>query len=381
MTDLDRQNSFYESNIDHRSKSTDEDNFDPIIVSALPTEASIKKPKKTKTKKPSLSKTQMRGNNLIGSSPAISLVRDLIKLYGPEDETILITGETGTGKEVVAQYLHAESRANEHFLSHNAGRVDHHLTGSEFFGHKRGAFTGAIEDRNGLFVDADGGTLHLDEIGEMPFDLQANLLRTIEDGVVTPLGSSCSRRVNVRIIAATNKDLLSETNARRFRSDLYHRLNVLRIDVPPLRARDDDVIEIATYFLEMRFQKTGHKHCLSPGAIKKLSKHSWPGNVRELKNVILRAAVISRSDVIDEDAIQLDSQPFKTAIDLETARDLVSRYLIAGALEESDGSSSKAANRVGLSRQAVHAMKKKLAAEGDTYDSLAARIRDAFRLC
>ncbi|MGF1544951.1 MAG: sigma 54-interacting transcriptional regulator [Parvularculaceae bacterium] len=295
----------------------------------------------------------------MGSSPAIKRLRDLIELFGPFEDPVLICGETGVGKEAVAQGVHAASRrAGAPLVVHNAGRVDRELTGSQFFGHVRGAFTGAAADRTGLFADAHGGALHLDEIGDLPFALQANFLRVLEDGLVTPVGANAPVAVDVRVIAATNCDLRRAVEEGAFRRDLYYRLNVLRIDVPPLRARGEDVVEIAEHFVAER----GQSFSLSPKAADKLKTHAWPGNVRELKNCVTRAAVLARGGDIDPEHIEFDGETTGVAasLDIDAGKRAIALYLAAIALERAGGNVSKAATLANMNRTSFHALKKEL---------------------
>ncbi|MBI1393760.1 MAG: two-component system response regulator [Alphaproteobacteria bacterium] len=306
---------------------------------------------------------------IIGSSRAIRQVRELISAYGPHPDSVLITGETGVGKEAVAAGLHAASeRADGPLVVHNAARVDSELTGSQFFGHVRGAFTGAERDRIGLFEQADGGTLHLDEIGDMPVDLQANFLRVLEDGLVTPVGGNDARRVDVRIISATNKDLASEADAGRFRRDLHYRINVLNINVPPLRERGDDIVELAEHFIAKRCERTGASVKLTPAAADLLKQHAWPGNVRELKNCMTRAMILALGKDVTPDAIVFDEPATCGSYDIEAAKQAMVRYLTAAALGRTNGNVSKAAQLTGVSRTTLHGFRNDL---GDSQSDLA----------
>jgi transcriptional regulator with GAF, ATPase, and Fis domain len=219
----------------------------------------------------------------------------LIERVAPSDVPVLIAGETGTGKELVAHALHARSRrAKKAFLAENCAAVPAGLLESELFGHKKGSFTHAIADRAGHFVTADGGTLFLDEIGDMPLEMQAKLLRVLESGEVRPVGSSAVVRVDVRIVAASHRDLAAMVRSRQFREDLYYRLNVVRIPLPPLRERKGDVALLARYFLA-RFAGPGVE--LAPEALAALSAHAWPGNVRQLENELRRATALTRGRI------------------------------------------------------------------------------------
>ncbi len=301
------------------------------------------------------------GDAIVGSSPAINRVRELIDLYGPEDEPVLICGETGVGKEAIARRLHAASdRADGPLVVQNAGRIDRDLAGSHFFGHVRGAFTGATADRPGMFAEADGGALHLDEIGDLPFELQANFLRVVEDGRVTPVGANVAFDVNVRIIAATNVNLEAAIERGDFRGDLYHRLSALELHVPPLRDRGDDVVEIAEHFLDLRAARKGKRARLKPAAADRLLDYDWPGNVRELRNCMTRAAVHARDGDIGPDAIALKAPCERASLNIDEAKRTIARYLAAAALERARGNVSKAATLTGVNRTSFHALKKEL---------------------
>jgi two-component system nitrogen regulation response regulator NtrX len=233
------------------------------------------------------------GERLVGSSPVMRRVRELIEQVAPTDARVLITGESGTGKELVATALHELSaRAGGPFVRVNSAAIPRDLIESEMFGHERGAFTGATERRLGRFELADRGTLFLDEVADLGAEAQAKLLRALETGEIERVGSQRGVRVDVRVIAATNRDLDAERAAGRFRDDLYYRLNVLRIQLPPLRQRLDDVPELAGYFLERQRQRHGRTVQLDGGAIARLQEYRWPGNVRELANVCERLAIL-----------------------------------------------------------------------------------------
>lgn len=236
---------------------------------------------------------------LKGRSADIRRIREQIRMLGSSTATVLITGESGTGKELVARALHVVSpRSGGPFVALNAAGLSQNLAESELFGHKKGAFTGADRDKDGLFVAANNGTLFFDEISEMPLDLQPKLLRAIETLEIRPVGSEETRKVNVRMIAATNRDLEEEVATGRFRRDLFYRLNVVRIHIPPLRERRDDVADLAEHFLA---QKRGDKSIkgFTPSAMSLLENYAWPGNARELENAVERAVALSLNDIID----------------------------------------------------------------------------------
>ncbi|HHN45922.1 MAG TPA: sigma-54-dependent Fis family transcriptional regulator [Planctomycetes bacterium] len=234
-----------------------------------------------------------------GHSDAARQLREQIRLLAQSSATALITGESGTGKELVARALHtAGPRAGGPFVAVNSAGLPSGLAESELFGHRKGAFTGAAADSDGLFASADGGTIFLDEIADMPLELQPKLLRAIETLEIRPVGSDTSRRVNVRIIAATNRDLEAEVAAGRFRQDLFYRLNVVRIHVPPLRERAEDVLELAEHFLASRRDEKLIRG-FTPEAVAALEAYAWPGNARELENAVERAAALSTGTIID----------------------------------------------------------------------------------
>jgi DNA-binding NtrC family response regulator len=238
---------------------------------------------------------------LIGTSNEMENVRRFVARVGPTDETVAIYGETGSGKEVVARHIHlASQRAQMPFIAFNGAAVARELFESELFGHRRGAFTGATEDHAGLFREASGGTLFIDELAELPLDSQAKLLRALETRTIRPVGEKRELPVDVRIIAATNRDLWSEVQAGRFREDLYFRLQVMPIMLPALRKRPDDIVPLAEHLLS----RLGGAHRLADDAENVLAVYRWPGNVRELLNVLRRAALFAEGDVLDGELLR-----------------------------------------------------------------------------
>ncbi|HTT67560.1 MAG TPA: sigma-54 dependent transcriptional regulator [Gemmatimonadales bacterium] len=294
--------------------------------------------------------------DLIAESPAMQPVLRLMERVGPSDATVLVTGEHGTGKELVAQWLHASSpRASRALVTVNVGGLSEGVFESEIFGHVKGAFTDARTDRTGRFELADGGTLFLDEIANVPLAQQAKLLRVLQTGEVERVGSSRTRRVDVRVIAATNAELRAEVAAGRFREDLLFRLNTIEIRLPPLRERRDDILPIALYCLKRsaaRYRKpiAGFDR----GAIEALHAHAWPGNVRELDHALERAVLLAASEVVRAGDLALQA-PSGPAPGLEgmTLED-VERVLIQKALARFGGNVSQAAKQLGVSRSALY---------------------------
>jgi DNA-binding NtrC family response regulator len=238
---------------------------------------------------------------IVGKSPAIAQLHEVLRRVAPTDARVLITGESGTGKELVAEMLHANSpRKNGPFIAINCGAIPRDLQESELFGYVRGAFTGADRDKIGLLESADRGTVFLDEVGEMSPETQVKLLRFLEKGEINPVGSGRARTVSVRVIAATNRDLGEAIRSRAFREDLYYRLKVVSIHLPPLRERKEDIPLLAQTLLEELARKIGSKvHSISPHALEVLTEYDWPGNVRELKNVIERGLIFADHGTLD----------------------------------------------------------------------------------
>ena len=232
------------------------------------------------------------------------------------DSTVLLTGETGTGKEVFAQAIHENSnRAGRSFVALNCSTFNKEILESELFGHKQGAFTGAVKDKKGFFDEANGGTLFLDEIGEMPLELQAKLLRVLETSEYIQLGDTKPKKSDIRLIAATNRDLKTESEAHRFRSDLYFRLNIFEINIPPLRERVKDIVPLTEYFAQQFSAKMNRKTMtVDTGFLEKLETYQWPGNVRELKNIIERSVILANGEILTQDDLpyEIQHQPEKS---------------------------------------------------------------------
>jgi PAS domain S-box-containing protein len=260
-------------------------------------------------------RTEHNYREIIGSSAAIRQVIRKILLVAPTDSTTLITGESGTGKELIARAIHISSeRSDRPLIRVNCAAIPRDLFESEFFGHVRGAFTGATRDRVGRFELADGGTLFLDEVGEIPLELQGKLLRVLQEGQLERIGEEKTRNVNVRIIAATNRDLATEVAAKRFREDLYFRLQVFPIHLPPLRDRPEDIPLLASHFLQVMCRKFNKRNIhLSQSDIRFLANYHWPGNVRELENVIERAVIVTQAGRIRLDMPDPQNPPTTTS--------------------------------------------------------------------
>jgi len=301
---------------------------------------------------------------LIGSSPAMLQVYELIRRVADVDTTVLLTGESGTGKELVARALHDESsRRDKPFVAINCAAVPPNLLESELFGHVRGAFTDAKDTRPGLLEQARDGTLLLDEIGEMTLDMQPKLLRVLQERQSRPVGGNTVVDVNARIVVATNRDLEAEIAERRFREDLYYRLNVVQIHVPPLRSRGSDVLLLAQHFVH-KFAERSHKHVtgISDEAKRKLLAYSWPGNVRQLENSIERAVALTRSEQIEVEDIperikhHESSSSVLAAVDSELVLplDQIEKRHVQRALKNAKGNKTQAAKALGVDRRTLY---------------------------
>jgi DNA-binding NtrC family response regulator len=295
--------------------------------------------------------------NLIAESAVMQPVLQMIARVGPSDANILITGENGTGKGTVARALHVVSlRAGRPLATVNAGGLSEGVFESELFGHVKGAFTDAKTDRVGRFEMADGGTLFLDEIANVPLNLQPKLLRVLETGEFERVGSSKTRRVDVRILSATNSDLHQEVSTGRFRQDLLFRLNTIEIRLPPLRERKEDIAALAQHFLKQHAQRYRKRvTAFEAAALRALSEHAWPGNVRELDHAVERAVLMTQGPEIKAGDLGLraGSQDAATKLD-DMSLEEVEAFLIKKALGRFDGNVSRAAEALGLSRSALY---------------------------
>ena len=309
---------------------------------------------------------------IVGDHHAMRRTLEIGAAFAPSMAPILILGETGTGKELFAHFIHRLSnRPSDRFVPINCAAIPKDLVESILFGHKKGAFTGAINDQAGKFDQADRGTLFLDELGELPTATQAKLLRVFEDGLVEPLGDTKAHKVNVRIIAATNQDIGKAIRKGKFREDLYYRLNVGEIQLPPLRERKSDIPKISLYILDRINNTLKIPKRLTPGALSRLQNHSWPGNVRDLENVIERSARLSKQKVLDADDLII-SEPVTYAdplaalpepgdnFSLERYLTSARKQLILRALELAKGNGSEAARLLGVTPQAVHKFLRKI---------------------
>ncbi|HON38319.1 MAG: sigma-54 dependent transcriptional regulator [Desulfomonilia bacterium] len=304
-----------------------------------------------------------KDDEIVGNSPAIRKLKEQIDRAAPSDAWVLILGENGTGKELVARRLHKKSQRNKQpFVEVNCAAIPQELIESELFGHEKGAFTGATERRRGKFDLANNGTLFLDEIGDMSLPTQAKILRILQEQRFERVGGSQTIQVDVRVLTATNKDLEKEIEAGRFRQDLYYRLNVIPIYVPRLADRKDDIPELVEHFLKMYASlKGGKKKTMTEGAVKKLMQHDWPGNVRELKNIVERLVIMTPGDTITADDILPLSSRSSSETDklidiplLKDARAQFEKMFIENKLKECGYNISKTADLIGVERSNLH---------------------------
>jgi DNA-binding NtrC family response regulator len=309
---------------------------------------------------------EVRPTMLIGNSPPMVELYKRIALAARSDSPVLISGETGTGKELVARSLHQFSvRRNRPFVPVNCGALTETLLESELFGHERGSFTGAFASRKGLFEQAQGGTLLLDEITETSPGFQVKLLRALQEGEVRPVGGNRVVQVDVRVVAASNRDLEGEMLQGKFRKDLFYRLSVVHLVVPPLRERTDDIPQLANHFLRLVADRLSRKLKLGDDAIQVLQRYSWPGNVRELENVIERVAVLKTDASIGCDDFHfLKASTDDSDLNLNELS-LVEREKIIEILRESRGNKTEAARRLGIERKSLYRKAKRLGIDLD----------------
>ena len=317
---------------------------------------------------------EVNSAGLIGQSPPMLALKQLIAQVAPEKATVLITGETGTGKELVAKAIHqASSRKNNLFVAVNCAAIPSEMLESELFGHEKGAFTGAVKERIGKFELADGGTLFLDEITEMPIQLQAKLLRALQEGVIEKLGGNKQVQLDIRLLAATNRDPLAAVKAGKLREDLYYRLNVFQLSVPPLRERGQDVRLLAQYFLARLMSNTTNR--MSDETVAQLQAYVWPGNVRELENVMERATILSGKETVLPQHLPADIQQksvqtsllsaeetgveaspvldFRPSLSIPKVTAQIEKEMICAALEATQGNKSKAAKLLEISERSL----------------------------
>jgi two-component system response regulator AtoC len=305
-----------------------------------------------------------RFDELLGASPAMKEVYDLLERVGESESTVLVSGESGTGKELVARALHRRSkRSTGPFVAINCAAMPEQLLESELFGHTKGAFTDARNARPGLFVQAKGGTIFLDEIGDMPIGLQPKLLRALQERTVRPVGGDTETPIDVRVVAASNRDLETAIEERKFREDLYYRINVIHVELPPLRARGADVLLLATHYLEhFAAQSQKDVRSLDAEAAEKLSSYAWPGNVRELANCMERAVALTRNESISVADLPEKIRTYRTSHVLVAATDptelvpmeeVEKRYILR-VLEAVGGNKTLAAQVLGLDRKTLY---------------------------
>ncbi len=298
---------------------------------------------------------RIRFGEIVGTSAPMQEVYRKVEKVAATDISVLITGETGTGKELIAREIHNRSpRAQKPFVTINCGAIPENLLESELFGHIKGAFTGAVANKQGKFQAADGGTLFLDEIGEMPLNLQVKLLRALQEKVVIRVGDTRSEQVDIRILAATNRDLEVEIKGGRFREDLYYRLNVVNLHLPPLRDRGDDLLVIGRYLLNRYCREYDSRvKGFSPNASVAIRKYNWPGNIREMENRIKKALVLTESTVIGPDDLGLDGDVVPAILPLAEAKDRFQRDYINEVLALNNGNRTKTARDLGVDPRTV----------------------------
>jgi len=302
------------------------------------------------------------GTDLIGQGPAMRKVAELVKKVAPANASVVVTGESGTGKEVVARAVHGLSpRRDRAFVALNCSAIPPTLIESELFGYERGAFTGADQRRAGTFEAASGGTLFLDEIGELPLEMQGKFLRVLEERKLRRLGGKLEVDVDARVLCASNRDLKAETRAGRFREDLYFRLHVFVIHLPPLRERLEDIPLLVQHFIEKFAGETGkHVHGVTAAALELLQRHPWPGNIRELRNVVERAMILVDGELIGEEHLPPDLRPSPAAGDPGLRlplglplREVEQEYILA-SLRRNQGNKARTAERLGISEKTLY---------------------------
>ncbi len=341
---------------DYLTKPFDNDHLVAVVASAKAG---------TEKKQGAVEGSEMKPGQMIGTSLVMQKVYEDIAMISRTRMSVLVSGESGTGKELVAKAIHANpEQPIRPFVRVNCAAIPHDLLESELFGHLRGAFTGAVSDRQGAFIQADGGTLFLDEIGDLPLQLQPKLLHAVEEKTVTPVGAATAQKVDVMIIAATNHDLDEMVHSGLFRNDLYQRLNRFPLHLPPLRHRGKDLLELINYFLEL-FCREQEKRVLtvSAEAFKLLHSYSWPGNIRELRNVLERIVLTCRNGIITAKMLPKKAQ-FQNLVTFENIRESLNlpaqeQQLIISALEQCGWNQSESARKLGVSRNTLRYRMKK----------------------
>jgi transcriptional regulator with GAF, ATPase, and Fis domain len=298
---------------------------------------------------------RMRFGEILGSSPSMQEVFRKVQKVAATDISILVTGETGTGKELIARELHNRSpRAKGPFVSINCGAIPENLLESELFGYVRGAFTGAVGNKTGRFQAANKGTLFLDEIGEMPLQLQVKILRALQDRVVVRVGETNPEPIDIRVLAATNRDLEAEIRGARFREDLYYRLNVVHLHLPPLRDRGDDIVVLARYMLSRYAPEYGNRvRGFTPSAIAAVKRHRWPGNIRELENRVKKAVVLADKALLGPEDLGLNPDDLPPILPLTEAREQWQREYINEVLALNGGNRTKTARDLGVDPRTI----------------------------
>lgn len=333
---------------------------------------SLLRPQEPKTKKSQQKSFYTNGDFILGESEKIKQLINLAKKVAPTDMSVIISGETGTGKEYIARYIHENSlRKDKPFMAIDCGAIPKDLANSELFGHVKGSFTGAIMDKNGVFQKADGGTLFLDEVSNLSYDVQQKLLRAIQERVVVRLGDDKAKPVDIRIIAASNEDLINEVAENKFREDLYHRLNEFKIDLPPLRERAEDLLVFVNHFIQIANQQLNRNIMgLTPEANSVIVNYPWYGNLRELKNVIKRAVLMAEGNQIDnkcfpaeilfpqdndrDDANNVAGADLKSNSKLKNASSEIEKQLIIETIQKAGYNKSHAARMLNIDRKTLY---------------------------
>jgi two-component system response regulator HydG len=339
---------------DYLSKPFEPDDLVLVVRNAMERRALVREVERLRA----TLEEEMGLSRLVARGPAMKRVLDLVRRVAPSEATVLLQGESGTGKELVARMIHTRSaRAGRPFVAIDCGALPEALLESELFGHAKGAFTGAVQTKRGLFEEADGGTVLLDEIGELPQPLQVKLLRVLQEQTIRPVGTNAHVKIDIRVIAATNRDLAARVKERAFREDLFYRLNGIVVEMPPLRDRAEDVIPLALHFMRTFSDRLGkHVSRISPDAVELLLRHPWPGNVRELEKAVERAVVLASGDeIVSEDLPPaLRGKPDAAAGESRgrTLADVEKAHILA-TLHEHGWNQARAAEELGISRSTL----------------------------